>query len=296
MAAYESHTVTTNTNSVSLAATKPSGLAVGDMMVCILIASEFSDITIVNASTPTGWYAAGEADSGGGGDSIIAVFAKVADSSDVAASTFTFSFTSTMDKIVAQLFRVSATGSFTDASTQVSAVVATDSSTGGENNITASSLTPIRTSPLMIMAAGLASDTNVAFSGYGLANNNPTWTETEDALFDPSGIGLNYSSAYATYSASTATGNFDIDVSLNGNYVLGLVSINEDVSVEITPTTLALTPTINTPTLSAGVSFTPTTLVSAPTINPPTVSGKTKTQWTNEAQESTTWINEADSV
>lgn len=88
-------------SSGSVTLTKPTGLAVGDLMVaCIAFYFEGGTRTL---TTPAGWTAQKKLDGTDGG---IAVYTKVADSGDVAASNFTFSASASGDCIAGSLSRV----------------------------------------------------------------------------------------------------------------------------------------------------------------------------------------------
>ena len=128
----------TNTNSANIVITKPTGLAVGDLMVAFVgflhIGSSGQSIN----STPSGWSGLQSSNTS---RLVFGAYYKIADSGDVAASNFTFGFSTTVDKSGGSIIRVnnaipvspiatseldsdaspdSATISFTAASTPVS--------------------------------------------------------------------------------------------------------------------------------------------------------------------------------
>lgn len=288
---YGSYTEATVIGDGACSPTKPSGLAAGEMMVAFCY-RDIDDFT-----TPSGWTKLGTVLSGSGTDRLT-VFAKVADSSDAAASNFSFtpSGTSGADTSVV-LVRVTYTAAgFTSPAVNIVSSIVTDDSTGGENFISGSGVTPLRANSLLLMSAGTLESVNIDFSAYAVANNNPSWTEITDKT--PSSTEMVYGAAYGSYAAATATGSYSMTVNTNGEYVMALVSITENQSVTVTPSTLALTsPSFNTPTISAGVSITPTTLaLTSPSFNTPTASATAPTQWTNESENSSSWTNENKSL
>ena len=85
--AYQSHqTATHNTAGTPLTITKPTSLAVGDLMIAFL----YGGRNIGNWTTLAGWTLIGACTTTDGTDANLTVQAKIADSSDVAASNFTF--------------------------------------------------------------------------------------------------------------------------------------------------------------------------------------------------------------
>lgn len=170
--------------------TKPSGLAVGDIMIAYCA----GDMT----SFPTGFTSIGSTTAGGNNYKTNLGY-KVADSSDVAATNFTFTLNGATTNICV-LVRV--TGSSVASSTIVSsgALVsntATPSITG---------LTPYSRGDILLFQFWHGSDAVTAVSSYAIATSNPTWTEILDttAAGGNAGCGI----AYATRSQLTATGNF----------------------------------------------------------------------------------------
>lgn len=252
--AYGTSAVTEVSGDGDVVVTKPASLASGDMMVAFCLRG--GDGSAVSGfDTPTGWTAV---------DTVattnvlhIATFAKVADSGDAAASDFTFVPSSTDgDKSVVTLIRVTS-DLFTSSAANLSHVSGTDDSTGGENAISYAGLTPIATNPLLMQFIAHRSDTDIAFSGYAVANNDPSWTERYDALYDPAGIGVNYALASGDYAAATATGNFSAVVDTNGTYLAVLVSINESADVTVSPAVVSLTAAPQAPSVSGDANVSP---------------------------------------
>lgn len=99
----ESFTTNTATSSSSLVLTKPTGLAVGDLLVEY---QQTTDGSTTSFNTPAGWTLRGIVNMS---DSLrgYGVYTKVADSADVAASNFTFTTDVVVDTYVGILLRVS---------------------------------------------------------------------------------------------------------------------------------------------------------------------------------------------
>lgn len=154
--AYASHS-NGDDNTTTVTITKPTGLAVGDLMVSVC-GAEQSGVTI---TPPSGWDTiANQAQTNGR----CMISYKVADSSDVAASNFVF--TSSIGKILGIIYRI--TGA--DATHIQSTISGTPSHNPYSN-------------PAFVMVVGCATDiaTEHDFSAYSVSGgNSPTMTERID--------------------------------------------------------------------------------------------------------------------
>lgn len=278
--AFASATQNSQGGDSDITVTKPTGLASGDMLVAFCIRD------VDGFDTPSGWTLLGE-----GG--IITSFAKVADSGDAAASNFTFSPAGTSgDTSIVMLVRL--TGTFTGGvANLVIDAQGTDASTGGENLASFSGLTPVANNSVLLMAGAIQEGTDVAFSGYATANNNPSWTEQYDLSSTDSGINIEFALAYATYASTGATGNFSFTPDTNGTYSGFLVSISESTNVTVNATPLIATGTIPNASISGDANVTATPLIATGTLPNATIDAQQNTVWTNEdGPPDTTWTFE----
>ena len=267
------------TGGTSLVITKPVSLAVGDLLVAQLTSSNSGTPPAFNL--PAGWtqqlnvLSAGTLEF----DVRLQVMTKVADSADVAASNFTFTIASST--IGGALSRITGFGKVSG------------SSSGVQNDSTASpfsfsGFTPDRTDCLyMIFACAngpAASGIYPSFSGYGVATDNPSWTEAYDFTYSPNDR-LGMAMGYASRAAITATGNVTVSLSLpsNTDTAVGIIAISPTLSATSTPAALVIDTVVNNLLSPASAYFgvaAPTTNVYAPT------------QWTNETPVATDWTNE----
>lgn len=187
-------TSSTTFTSSPIVITKPTGLAVGDIMVCHL---GFVPASFLSAITPpSGWaYVTGSSLS----DSVLLY--KVADSSDVGATNFSFSFTGFGGITGAGgILRVS------DAFLPLLATSSTDTDLGASTTPTfTNTITPLASDSLIILAAAGDLSDNVV-STFTIATSNPTWTQAYQFNSATAG-GRTVVCAYAIRSAATATGD-----------------------------------------------------------------------------------------
>jgi len=175
----------TTTSSV---VTKPSGVAVGDLLV-LYWAYEVD----ASPNAPGGWTAIRTTTN----SLSCSLYYRVADSSDVSASNYTFTSVNSR-KQIAVITRITGqgTGNFF-------------SDTGGTTNNTATpsvaGLTPVnRADSNLILQYWQATTSTTAVGSYAITTDNPSWTEAFDVADSTTN---NISMAYATRSQQTATGN-----------------------------------------------------------------------------------------
>lgn len=164
----------------SVTVTKPTGLAVGDLMLAIVYNGHSSGTPSVN--TPANWTNAASSSSAVNGTAT-AVLWKIADSGDTAASNFTFTGTGT-SATTASLYRISGHS----ASAPIAGAQITF-------NSTTFSLDPKVSDALLFLAGIQKTASGAGWSGYTVSGTNPTWTEQYD-----------YASI-AYHGVATATGN-----------------------------------------------------------------------------------------
>lgn len=184
-------------DATSTVVTKPVGLAAGDWMVGVVVLQTAATIT-----PPSGFTLILDQTNSTSADTPrMAIYWKIADSGDAAASDFTFSFSATSISFAGIIC-----GTGSDTTTPVGAsngdnTVVNDITPSWDNTIT-----PPQADCLLILFAA-ASQGFAGMSNQAIANDNPTWTEVEDT---GTSLGANYvlSVAYSSLrSATSATGN-----------------------------------------------------------------------------------------
>lgn len=224
---YQSDNSSAILSASSLTITKPSGLAEGDLMIALL-SGEAEEETW----SASGWTLV-DSISAAGINISMAVLYKVADSGDVAASNFTFNF-STTDKLKGLLSRV------TGAEPTYN-VFSTDSDTNPGSSSSSVTLTMSPDMPnsqndilLFFMVStlfgGVADGSK--YSAYAIAIDNPTWTERYDSCTSDFGMAV----ATGPRSSVASTGDWSLTVNTSGNsaqqHGIGFV-IAESIDVDI---------------------------------------------------------------
>lgn len=194
--AVQSSSTTAWASGSTIVLTKPTGLAVGDLMIVHI------GVTSGTVTTLSGWTLVGT-------KTLTAetlktyAFSKIADSTDVAASNFTFSYSGTLTGAGA-ILRID--GHSAGAAVYTSA---SDDDTDASPPTFTNTVTPVATNSMLLML-GVARqvDTVTTISGYAVVTSTPTFTEVYD-FNNSGGTGNTYllCGAYGTRAAVTATGN-----------------------------------------------------------------------------------------
>lgn len=222
MATYQS-IQTGSGDDLSVTITKPTSLAVGDLMLAGIL-YEAGNANTISANTPSGWTLINSSNLNTYRE--LATFYKVADSGDVAASNFTFtaSGSTTVGQTIGAILRITNYGIF--AGNDIESVGSSTSTTFTVNG----GFTPSRANTLFVCFAGATSTVSTnSFSSVALATDNPTWTEQVE--FNYATTGGSYDSRMAVYTAtrsqSTATGNITVTSSSGDtkNYFASVISI-----------------------------------------------------------------------
>lgn len=227
----ESSSLGTFASGTSTVVTKPTGLAVGDLMI--------GQYTYRNTSAshtlPSGFVSVQSVQTN---NSWQVVAYKVATASDVSASNFTFTTSGTYMQN-AGLIRISGYSQGT--------IIGQSNSQGNVTSATnptfTNTITPITESLIMMLVATSATGSTLTSpSVYAIATDNPTWTELWDNVntsgSNPTGLAV----AYANRTATTATGNSSVTASYAGGSTYGwscvllAIPISKDVSVTETAT------------------------------------------------------------
>ena len=202
---FESSATTTDTATSSITATKPTGVAVGDLLVCM----GYGYRNLGHVDTPTGWT---ELYNSKSVTKDIWAQYKVADSGDVSATDYTWSFyddatETTIDSVAIAkvvIYRISGfSGETSDIYT-----VASLTSNDATPTFTADYDPIAPNSGVLIQTTCSDSTENVSFSNYEIVTTgaNPTWTKEYDDSWgsDEQDISL----AYAVYEDNDAITGF----------------------------------------------------------------------------------------
>lgn len=276
--AYQS-IATTDFNEVSpgtLTITKPSGLAVGDMMVAYIVwdtsntdaptlPSGFTSLLHDTTATKTAWSY------------------KIATSGDVAASNFVFTLAGTVTGSGGSIMRWSGVGQINAGSTvRVNSTTTTPSFAGG--------ITPAVADSYLIM--GYHSPYTHTVSSYAISTDNPTWTEISDE--QNSSPDLTMAIAYASRPEVTATGNFTVTTSTSHDDHNGvLIYLSPQTNVNLSMPVGTLTLTSPTPSLTVDVIIPMPVGTLSVTGGIPTVTTSETDVWTEETKNSSTvWVED----
>lgn len=215
----------------TLTITKPTGLSVGDYLIAHLsfVADSGSPGTW---NTPSGWTSllSYRQSTNGNSDAQFDVFYKVADSSDVSASNFTFTSgtgpgntTCAAGALIRASGVHSISGSANGANTTLSPTFSNSS-------------TPIiaNSTILFLLTVADASQTTGSVASYAISTDNPSWTEMYDFAGGQTSVYGLSSGAYATRSQTTATGTSSVSLTnFQQNSVCGIVVLNPVTSVSV---------------------------------------------------------------
>lgn len=250
------------TNSgTTITITKPTGLAVGDLMIAHVGAStssggigEWNQLSGWTRLSSANWYHTSANVGRKEG-----LQWKVADSSDVSASNFTFTY-STTGSLVGAIFRITGQRATTE-------IILGSTSTSPDSFETSSpvayacGVTPLVNDSLLMLFILTRNGGN--FENYSIATSNPTWTEA----YDSNSIAC----AYAIRPEITATGDMTISFSESddvGN-ILQLIAISPAFGVTVSPSVINSTGAVLTPTISGGTIVSPSTITATSEVKTP---------------------------
>lgn len=271
MASYGSSATNSVLAASSVTVTKPASLAVGDLLVGIILKHETGGTNAL--TTPTNWTLM---DSGvTGAFNQIAVYAKVADSADVAASDFSFGLASGTANLAGVLYRVTGTFGAPTCVYRINADAGTNEVSNTPDTHQNGGITPIVASSLLIaLIGGLQTGDATSVSAYALETSNPTWTERHDFT---SASGYVIGTATATRTETTATGyvqfTFAGDNDILPSEGLGVIlAIADTENNSTSPSVLASVFSVQAPTLMTSSAATPSVLTSSLSVPAPTAS------------------------
>lgn len=254
--------------------TKPSGLAVGDLMVALLADSDANSGTV-----PSGWTAHVN-------ESFLwtqAVYTKIADSSDVAASTFTFQDTGGVH-LTGVLYRITGTVDH--------ATLAFQSSSWSDNDGNATvqfnpAFTPVAAKYIALVCFKVDKSSSTGSNSAYSMTGSPTFTERYDTTI---GVRVTFSIADAYVNDSNLTQITNIQctttVTTSTNTRSSVIFIYEKVDATADPAHLSLSPPHFYQTVPQMIQAIPTIYSVTPIIETPV--------WTNEDKHDASNINNQD--
>lgn len=301
MALVVESTSSASSTATSVSITKPAGVAVGDLL--LILAATGPTQSYVCSGFTAGYS---ELYDGPGGitDSGLQVLYRIADASDVSASTYSVTGGSAIEGTVVAMMRISG---------WVESNPIYQDADGGFNNTTSgtftlSSLSLSRLSQQVLIMVMTSYD-NGDSDYYGDASNltvtsadaNPTWTELCNikAVTNAS-TGVSAKSmtvGYATTTSSATITAFSFDYleygpdSTAGGFG-GLLLLEQPANATGTHALLEVTPTIfSEAAVEVGTTGSNSLLEVSPTINTQSGTSTAPTQWQSPTKESTTWTN-----
>lgn len=284
--AYESVSTNTSINKDAVSVLKPSGLAVGDLMLAHVACSR-SDAGSMAAHTSTGFteVATDESNSGTATNRATALY-KIATADDVSASSFTFTSSGGPNSSAVALYRFSGASSVTGAADDNPSTTATPTFTN--------TITPTFADSILVFMASCANAGGATFSGYAVTTDNPTWTERYDVQETGVASDGDTSIAGATgpRSQTTATGNSTVTISTSVTDSVGIiVAVYPNTNVTVSPAVVTATLTVQAPSVVGNANVSPTVVTTTLAVQAPTVTTSPPT-WSNESKNSSTWVNQ----
>lgn len=291
-------------NSSTITVTKPTGVAVGDLLVIVCGGGGgVAPGEIVSFSCPNFTESIHAANDPGGGtsESAVALLYKIADSSDVSATNYTITATNTRGVGAASMFRITGWTSSNPIYQSAEGGAYQDGSITFNPAVSFS-----RVDQQLIIMFGCSLSTSgeqgaFSFASYQITSSdaNPTWTEVQDVAFTESSGNVNggFFCAYAiTTNTSTITSygfaktGEASDLEETTAYAIGIIYNPQNITSDVSH--LAVTPTIESVTASqVNVTTDVSHLAITPTINGIESHATSPTQWTNQTKPANSTIN-----
>lgn len=269
---------TTGATGGNVTITKPTSLAVGDLMVAHLYRQVSSGTGI---STLSGWTSLLNSNNG---NTTMSVQYKIAVQADVDATNFTFSGSGADAFMSGAIWRITgSTSAPIDANSSLSAWSGTSANVG-------IGVTPTRASDLLLILVGAAAGGNDSdFSGYAVATSNPSWTEAYDVTGTSNLAQI--AGAYAIRPETTDTGNVTFSSSASASSGLTcLIAIKNTLDVTVTPNPVTSATAIADETVTGGATVAANPVTTALTIGD---ADADQAMWSNQSKNTTSWTNQS---
>lgn len=293
--AYQSIGSSPGATSTTCVITKPTGLAVGDLMVSF-VAVKSKTITITTEADWTLIQAQTSATDMG-----FHSYYKVADADDVAATNFTFTLSGS-ERNMGSIVRIDGQDSIVGSTK--------DYSDSNNSTATTGAITPPSANCMFILASMNLQSSTTQRSGYSMATSNPTWTERAELGYVDT-TQLSYGIATSTTRPeTTSTGTFSLTQANETHSTIAVCISELVINATVTPAVETVTISLEAPTV--GIDPLPpvvtvTISMQAPTVsivvspwsnqskNTSTFTNQTKNSasWTNQSKNSSTWTNQS---
>lgn len=251
---------------------KPTGLAVGDLMICQLVMIGDTDV----ATWSTGWtLIEKKIDTNTSPDQYSELRWKIAESGDVSGSDVTIITSySVGGTSMAHLLRITGHSPL-GVITEASALEATSATPSYANTITPGS----GNEDSLIIIFTNAYGASITTSGYAIATSNPSWTEQ----YDESNGGTSVACAFANRPQITATGNTSLTYSGSTSSICQILAVRP---ARTTTTSDTVTDT-DSVAITSGYSTS-----QSDTVTDTDSTTATKGQgWTNDTKSVSSWTN-----
>lgn len=277
MATYESIASAHVDDSNSLTITKPTGLEADDLLVAGIFCDRDSGAGPISLNTPSGWTLQ-ESVALTSSNAALAIYTKIADSSDAAASNFTFTAGfSSGQYMIGHLLRFSSPGTDRGGTSGIA--------NQGTTTQTLAGFTPTAGATHVLFTVIAAAAVTGNYTAVSYATDNPTWTERGDLNEQGTTTDATLAVYTATRSATTATGTITTTLSEDVASDRGAIAVlaystqtNGSISQETQLNAYALSP-IQSAVVDA-------------VVEDPTLRAINETMWTEEDVPTTTWTNE----
>lgn len=257
--------------STDITITKPSSVAVGDILVALI---GYRDVSARTINTLSGWtYLQGVSNTVG-----MYAFWKTATSGDVSATDYTFSASGTAAYMSGAIIRASGQAVGNETVSEYD----TDNVTSTTLTYT-TALTPTTAESLLVMAFVGRGASAPTLSGY-TSTPSATWTERADLGIEDGATDFFYGIATAPYSSASQITSRGVTLSSASNsdgQVSVIVAINAPTDASGTVALHAVSPTFFAPSASAGTSGTAALHTASPTFFDPESYANQPPVWSN---------------
>lgn len=286
----ESSNTATSLAASSVVITKPTSLAVNDLLLAVIGSYDAGALGRTH-TTPSGWTVIQKSTTTAGRG---AAYYKVADAADVAAANFTFAMSGVLTAMTGYLARVSTYV----ASNPVSiSEIDNNATTSGTSASFTTALTPLSPNSLAVfMYARCSTSYDTVFPSWSAYSSTPsvTWTEVADlysvdGISDGLGMGIatatinslsQITARAATLNQATTQDEFSIALLVNGAFdTTGTNALHS-----VSPTLFSQNGTCGTIGTNALHSVSPTLFSQSGT-------SVSQTAWINPDKPTTTWTN-----
>lgn len=272
-------------SSSSLVITKPTGLAVGDLMIAHIVVNT-SGGSNQSITAPAGWTLINQAGATGSSPFMKSFsFYIIATSTETAASDFTFTvINQTPVSSGGAILRITGHGASTPIDTSTTGITADSAS------ISFTGATPsFENSMLILLAAGNITGGDATVSTYAVETSNPSWTEQYD--YNHAGNNICMSCAVAIRPENTATGNASFATTGGSSTdIAAQFIIIRPTDSNFNATVLAVTVSLQASVTVGGANFDTSVLSLGLNIQAPVVSIN---PWNNQSKNSISMSNQS---